>query len=187
MSPHAHAALALLAISCTSPQRAPSSSSSAINAEPPPTPSVSAASAAPSASAERPVLRGGNCDVNLPKDVAFSECTPKPRTLDYPDCRRYVVEREKDDKTCRPDRLSLTVTGYQSIADVLDVKVVWEAGAPPKARLVLDKVVASVLSNSEKPGTVVGTIVFDNVAPSKLLLGPGARGYTDQASAKVEK
>lgn len=185
MSRRLPAVLAVLLVSCTSPRRAPPL---ALSAEPPdmrpsggvaPVPVPGAA--LPSAEPTSP--RNEHCDVKLP-NVTFSECYTKPRTLHYPDCRQYAVERIDHDSTCRPERLRLTITGYQSIAEIVDVKVVWEAGMPRKARLALDRLVSSILPYDEKQGTALGTILFEGGAPRKLLIGPGLRSYTDQPSAQ---
>ncbi len=114
----------------------------------------------------------------------FLECYSKPRTLDYPDCRQYVIGRVEGDDACRPARLSLGVAGFQAIADDLRVEVRWEVGPPRRATLLFERAEGSLLGTDEKPGTLMGTLVFDQGAPRELLLGPGMRSYTDQTSAK---
>lgn len=148
----------LLVASCSSPRRAPPP---AISADPPPTP------AAP----EPPPA--DRCALSLPKKVEFGECSAKPRTRDYPDCRSYTVERIDGDSSCQPERLSVTVSGLQVLPDSFEPKVVWEMGPPRKARLVLDQ------------GTPLGSILFESGAPHTLLLGPRLRTHTDQTTAKL--
>lgn len=112
------------------------------------------------------------------------ECNPKPRTLDYPDCRTYGVKRLENDRGCRPARLSLDVTGYQAISDGLIVKVQWEEGAVPRAKLLLERVEYSLGKNTLKPGMLMGTLVFEKGGPREMLLGVGMLGYTSQKTAR---
>lgn len=179
-------ALAGLVLSCASPHREPAPAASA---EPPPTstpsttPSVELPAAASRPTAEPTSTPDERCDPKLSK-VTFSECYTRPRTLSYPDCRRYDVERIEHDATCRPERLLLSITGYQSIVDLLEVNIVWETGPPQKAHLVLGRVVSSIFPYPTYEDKALGTIVFEKGEPHKLLIGPGLRSHTDQPSAK---
>jgi hypothetical protein len=109
----------------------------AVTAEPRPAPAP-VATAEPVASARAPGSKRPaasaqpreRCDVDLPATMEFLQCNPKPRTLDYPDCRTYTVARLDGDETCQPARLSLGVSGFQAILDELRVEVRWELGPP---------------------------------------------------------
>lgn len=174
--------LAFLLAGCGEPRRSPPPVASAEPLRPSPAalaPGKESVTERPAESAE-PAKR---CDVDLPAPLTFFECYPRPRTLDYPDCREFHLARVAGDDACPPARLSLGVTGFQSIADELRVEVRWEAGPPRRAKLFLERVEGSLLGNDEKPGTWMGTLVFDREGPRELLLGPGMRRYTDQTRA----
>ena len=130
MTPRA-ATFAILLAACRDPVRsaAPTASPEPVvpaAPDPPPPPPPAPAEPRPaSAVSAAPATR---CDVDLPRRMEFVECYSKPRTLGFPDCRTYVVERAEGDESCEPGRLTLGVTGFQSISDDLRVTVRWDAG-----------------------------------------------------------
>lgn len=138
----------------------------------PPGPAVDRAP--PSASA--PPAPPPDCKLHL-SPARFREFNPHPSQLDYPEVWSYDVDLVDEPATvaggCLPAHVTLGISGWQMISDLLRVKVGYDPARPQEATLTLERVMSSIMGYHTPPGTLLATLVFKNGAVSELRFGPG--------------
>jgi hypothetical protein len=154
-----------------------------ITPEPPVAPSappgVAAVQPPPSASA-LPAPHA-DCKVHI-APVEFMEANPHPTQLDYPEVWTYNVDPVDEPATeaggCLPAHVTLGVSGWQAISDLLLAKVGYDPAHPREATLTLERVEGSILGFNTPPGTLLATVVFDKGEVHEMRFGPGLPSRT---------
>ena len=119
----------------------------------------------------------------------FIECKP-PQHGDL-ECWFYTIRGAGDPNegkdSCIPSSVLIDLSGGQANANVLRVHVDYDNFTRPHhATLILVRVESSLTSFDVKPGTQLGTLIFENGHVSELRFGPGLLSQTGVRSLRAE-
>jgi hypothetical protein len=110
------------------------------------------------------------------------ETNAHPSQRDYPEVWTYNVEPVAEPATeaggCLPAHVTLGISGWQAISDLLRAKVGYDPTRPREATLTLERVESSVLGFRTPPGTLLARLVFDDKGVRELRFGPGISSKT---------
>ncbi len=82
--------------------------------------------------------------------------------------------------------MTLGISGWQSISDLLRAKVSYDPTHPREATFTLERVESSILGFRTPPGTLLATPVFDDKGVRVLRFGPGLSSRTGVRSLPAQ-
>ena len=148
---------------------------------------VARVSASPSASAAP--THPPDCKLHL-QPVGFIEANPHPSQRDYPEVWTYdvapVAEPATEAGGCLPAHVTLGISGWQAISDLLRARVGYDPTRPHEATLTLERVESSILGFRTPPGTLLATLVFYDTGVREFHFGPGIASRTHVRSLPAQ-
>jgi hypothetical protein len=118
--------------------------------------------------------------------VGFIEVNPHPTQHEFPEAWTYQIDPVAEPTTeaggCLPAHVTVGISGWQAISDLLRARVGYDPTRPREATLTLERVESSILGFHAPPGTLLATLVFDDKGVRELRFGPGIASRTHARS-----
>jgi hypothetical protein len=188
-------AIALFAAACNSRRAPPGPAPSAavtVVVQPSATQDAPALTVAPPERRDILPAPPPDCALSL-REVELSECNPRPKQRDYPECWRYLIEPVSEPDAgsgCLPGHVTVTITGWPARIDVVRARVDHDASRPREVKLILESVemglIPREMGSHQKPGALVGTLLFEHGVVSELRFGPAMPSQIHSASLRAD-